>query len=112
MIARQARARPSPWGGLPRLVTAALPEDALAGVPGAGDLALANQDAFDAAVSAIALSRSGKAALEAPAGGAPSCEGWIWGARRAPRLGTGRLVSPRRGPYVARRDQGGEEWDV
>jgi hypothetical protein len=63
-------------------VTAALPEGALAGVAGARARALAGQDAFDAAVSAIALSR-GETALEGPPGEAARREGWIWGARLA-----------------------------
>jgi hypothetical protein len=63
-------------------VVGALPVAALAGVALARDLALANQDAFDAAVSAIALSR-GEIAPEAPVGEAAAREGWIWGARLA-----------------------------
>jgi hypothetical protein len=112
MIARRLAPGRARGGAFRALVTAAVPEDALAGVAGAGDLALANQDAFDAAVSAIALSRCGKAAPEAPAGGAAECEGWIWGVEA--RAASDRAAWSRRGGghNVARRDQGGEEWDV
>jgi hypothetical protein len=63
-------------------VVAAMPARTLAAVAGARERILAGQDAFDAAVSAIALSR-GETALEAPAGDAAGREGWIWGARLA-----------------------------
>ena len=62
-------------------VLAALPPAALGGLPGARDRMLGNQDAFDAAVSAIVLSRDPAAGLTAPAGEPVLREGWIWGAR-------------------------------
>jgi hypothetical protein len=74
-------------------VVAALPARALAAVAGARERMLAGQDAFDAAVSAIVLSR-GETGLEAPAGEAARREGWIWGARPAPPSGDGRGACP------------------
>jgi Protein of unknown function (DUF429) len=64
-------------------VVGALPEAALGRVAGARDRTLASQDAFDAAVSAIALSRDPAAGLTAPAGEPVCREGWIWGVRPA-----------------------------
>ncbi len=84
MIARRLAPRPSIRGPVFRArVVEALPDGALAGPPRARDLALASQDAFDAAVSAIALSRGPGAGLLAPAGEVVAREGWIWGVRAA-----------------------------
>ncbi|HVG99822.1 MAG TPA: hypothetical protein VM844_03580, partial [Miltoncostaeaceae bacterium] len=52
---------------------------------------LAGQDAFDAGVAAIALSRDPGAGLRAPRGEPVLSEGWIWAARPASpaRVGQG-----------------------
>jgi hypothetical protein len=84
MIARALRPRGAGTGaGFRSGVLGALGSAALAGVSGAGDRALASQDAFDAAVSAIVLARDGVGGLTPPAADAADREGWIWGARLA-----------------------------
>jgi hypothetical protein len=64
-------------------VVGALPAEALAAVPGARRRMLASQDAFDAGVAALALSRDPGAGLRAPRGEPVVSEGWIWAARPA-----------------------------
>lgn len=88
-------------------VVAALPDGALAAVPGARRRMLAGQDAFDAAVAAIALSRDPGAGLRAPRGEPVLSEGWIWAARPASpaRVGQGRPES-----YRPEADERGVRW--
>jgi hypothetical protein len=83
MIARRLARAGSRGAAFRAEVLAGLPHRAFAGAPGARERALAGQDAFDAAVSAIALSRDAAAGLVAPAPAVADREGWIWGARLA-----------------------------
>jgi hypothetical protein len=82
MLARRLAPPGGPRGAAFRAaVLAALQPAAIGAVAGMRDLALANQDAFDAAVSAITLSRDPAAGLIAGDAAAAGLEGWIWGAR-------------------------------
>jgi Protein of unknown function (DUF429) len=109
MIARRlARPRGARGAAFRARVVAALPPTALAGVPAARDRVLANQDAFDAAVSAIALSRHPGAGLTAPAGEPVRREGWIWGARAAAE--PARLGPPAAPAVSSDVEEGGDGW--